>query len=232
MDGSGSKSLLFKTGDHLYPASWTHDGRTLVAMRLVGPPGTFGLWTIDPADAKAFRYIVPSGLGGRLSPDDRWLAFFANVAGRQELFVTAFPRGGARWRISSDGAREAVWSRDGKELFFRSGAQVLVAAVKPGPTFAWASPRLLFEGNYVQGGGGPGNVFYDVSLDAKRFLMLEEPSVGPLRFNVIQGWDRIAVQTQESSTPRNRLARTGRDSRNDKIARKFLSTRTMTRTFR
>ena len=39
-------------------------------------------------------------------------------SGRNVIYFTAFPVGGAKWQISNDGGADARWRRDGKELFF------------------------------------------------------------------------------------------------------------------
>ena len=56
----------------------------------------------------------------KLSPDDRWLAYVSNESGRDEIFVTRFPPSG-KWQISTEGGTEPMWSRDGRELFYRNG---------------------------------------------------------------------------------------------------------------
>ena len=128
--------------------------------------------------------------GGRISPDGKWLAYFADGSGRYELFVTAFAGGGPRWQISRDGAREAVWSRDGKELFFRNGDDLYVVPVTAADTFTWTPPRKLLSGAFYQN-GGPGNVNYDVSPDGQRFLMIEEAAPVAPALNVVRGWQSL-----------------------------------------
>ena len=131
-------------------------------------------------------------VGGRLSPDERWLAYFSNVTGSTELYVTRFLGGGPSWRITRGGASEAVWSRDRRELFVRSenGRQMLTAAIQPGDVFGAGAPRLLFEGDFFSY-GGPGFVNYDVALDRKRFLMLVNAGTESGHLNVVEGWTRM-----------------------------------------
>jgi hypothetical protein len=118
------------------------------------------------------------------------LAYFSNATGRNELSVARFPGGSLRWQVSRNGGREAVWSRDGRELFYRNGDELLVVGVKPvkdGEPFAWEPPRVLFKGPYLQFGGA-GYVHYDVSADGQRFLMIDEASPQSPVLNVVQGW--------------------------------------------
>ena len=153
------------------------------------------LLLLDQTNPGTLRPLVQtpaSEWGGRLSPDQRWLAYFSDFSGRYELYVTAFPGGGRTWQVSREGGGEVVWSRDGRELFFRSGYQLLAVRVKAGASWDWDPPKVLFEGGYYFG-GGPGLVHYDVSPDGSRFLMIEDAVSGPPRFNVVQGWDRLVA---------------------------------------
>jgi DNA-binding SARP family transcriptional activator/Tol biopolymer transport system component len=195
-DGSDTSTLLFSNGGVLWPADWTQDMRTLVVMQHDTVSNGGDLWTLDTA-SKTLRPLVRSDkqdFGGRLSPDGRWLAYFSDVSGRYELYVISFPDNAQRWQVSQDGGHEAVWSRDGRELFFRNGKKLMVAAIRPGRTFDFDPPRMLFEGDFYSG-GGPGYESYDVTPDGKHFLMLAVPPPGPPRLNVFHGWrppDRVA----------------------------------------
>jgi Tol biopolymer transport system component len=65
--------------------------------------------------------------GARLSPDNRVLAFVSNETGRWEVHVQPFPGPGRQ--ISTEGGTEAVWSRDGRELFYRNGSRMMAVAI-------------------------------------------------------------------------------------------------------
>ena len=188
-DGTGPPDVLTRSDRFLWPASQTKDGRHLVVM----DNGSISM--VDLLGDRSRRPLVSGPgfkLGGRLSPDERWLAYFSKVTGKDELYVTAFPQAGPSWRLSRGGAREAVWSRDGRELFFRSedGRRLLSIAVKPGPPFRWSTPRLLFEGDQFADGGA-GQVNYDVSLDGTKFLMLTPVGTDNGQLNVVQGWREL-----------------------------------------
>ena len=191
-DGSSPPELLFGNGGVLWPADWTRDMRTLVVMSNDTVYNAGDLWTLDIATKKLSELVrtPASEYGGRLSPDGRWLAYASNASGRFEVYVTAFPSARGRWQVSHDGGSEAMWSKDGRELFFRNGKAVLAVAVRPGATFNSSAPQVLFAGNYMRG-GGPGAANYDIASDGKRFLMVEEPPRGAPRLNVIQGWQRL-----------------------------------------
>lgn len=80
-----------------------------------------------------------------------------------------YPGPGGRWQVSTEGGGEPVWARSGRELFYRSGAKVIAATVRPGPPFAVERRDVLFEGEYRAMSVHAG---YDVHPDGTRFLMV------------------------------------------------------------
>ena len=81
-----------------------------------------------------------------VSPDGRWLSYVSRESGRDEVFVSPFPNSDAgRWQVSSDGGTEPLWAHSGKELFYRNGADELVAVqLSDSDTFAWDSQDVLY----------------------------------------------------------------------------------------
>ena len=66
----------------------------------------------------------------------------------------------ARFR-PEDGGSEPLWSRDGRELFFRSGNRMMAVDVTLAPAFSTRTPHVLFEGNYDRiGWGEPTTTFH------------------------------------------------------------------------
>ena len=62
-----------------------------------------------------------------VSPDGLWMAYVSNESGRAEVHVRAFPGMEGRTQVSLEGGTEPLWSRDGRELFYRSGAALHAA---------------------------------------------------------------------------------------------------------
>ena len=123
------------------------------------------------------------------SPDGRWLAYVSDESGRYEVYVQPYPGPGGKWQISTGGGKEPLWARDGRELFYRNGEQMMAVEITTEPTFSAGTPRLLFEGTYLSG-----TVFlayYDVSPDGQRFLMVqasEQQASDPTQINVVLNW--------------------------------------------
>jgi sugar lactone lactonase YvrE len=78
---------------------------------------------------------------------------------------------GGKWRISTDGGKFPIWSRNGRELFFLDldSSKIMVTSYKatsdsfaPGEPRVWSEKRLLDPGI-------PSS--YDVAPDGKRFAV-------------------------------------------------------------
>jgi len=193
-DGSGLREL-FHGEFRSWIGSISPDMRRLIFMQ-EHPITHSDLWSVDLGSALAPRPLVQTRAreyGGRISPDGRWVAYFSDELSPNQfdLYVTGVTPGAPRYRVSTGGAREAVWARDGSELFYRNGAQMLAVAVGAGRTWAAGRPTVLFEGGYLSV-GGPGIVNYDVSPDGRRFLMLKAVDLDRTpSLTVIQGFDRV-----------------------------------------
>jgi serine/threonine-protein kinase len=128
----------------------------------------------------------------QLSPDGRWLAYAADDdSGRREIYVQPYPGLGGKFQISTDGGNEPQWSRDGRELFYRSGNKMIAVAIATEGGFVAGKPRQLFEGNYITTLAGWVRANYDVSPDGQRFLMLKRVDQGrerPAQINVVLNW--------------------------------------------
>jgi Tol biopolymer transport system component len=114
-----------------------------------------------------------------LSPNGKWLAYSANETGRDEVFVTGFPRPGRRWPVSRNGGRLPRWRADGREIFFIDAkGSLVVVPVETGDTFRVGDPEPLFV---------PAGDLYDAAPDGERFLV-NEPLPEPPELNVVLDW--------------------------------------------
>jgi Tol biopolymer transport system component len=189
LDGSGAEERLVVSNRANYCFSWSRDGR--LAYVSVQPRTLQDIWIVRPdqRDKPTAVLETPFGEGApQFSPDGRWLAYVSNETGRNEVYVRAFPGPGERLTISTEGGNEVVWSRDGREVFYRSGDAMMAVSVMPGAVLNVGRPRKLFEKQYEPTLALWPN--YDVSLDGQRFLMVKtvEQEAAPTQINVVLNW--------------------------------------------
>jgi Tol biopolymer transport system component len=132
------------------------------------------IWILHPgAGAKPTAWLETSFSEGgpTFSPDGRWLAYVSNESGRNELYARPYPGPGEKITISTNGANEAVWSRDGRELFYRNDDAILGVDVSRMPSLGATRPLKVFERDYERSSTLWPN--FDVSADGQEFLMVK-----------------------------------------------------------
>ena len=84
------------------------------------------------------------------SPNGKWVAYSSTESGQAEVYVTPFPKTGAKWLVSRNGGFQARWRRDGKELFFMAPDSKLMAADvnSDGHDFEVSGVKTLFETHF------------------------------------------------------------------------------------
>jgi serine/threonine-protein kinase len=172
-DGSGGRQPLLKLKNFAQPGSWTPDGRTLVFYQTSVTGNARDIWTFQPGNDPAplletkFNERAP-----RLSPDGKWLAYVSDSSGRDEVYLRPLAVQSGQTTISNDGGAEPLWSRDGRELYYRVGSRLMAVPVTLASTVSVGEARIVFEGPFMN--ADPGGQFpnYDVAPDGKRFLMI------------------------------------------------------------
>jgi Tol biopolymer transport system component len=165
--GLGPETRVYADDRDKYPTSWARDGRAIL------------YWTFDPAgstlqvletdgEPSAQTFLGSPVSPGRFSPDGRWVAYYSAESGRSEIYVVPFPQASRKWQVSTRGGNFVRWRGDGRELFYVSRDNRLMAVEFDG---AGAAPQLgaeraLFDVRPV----GP-RYFYDVSPDGQRVLV-------------------------------------------------------------
>ena len=113
-------------------------------------------------------------LNAEISPDGRWLAYQSNESGWLEVYVRPFPKvDSGRWQVSTGGGTRPLWARNGRELFYLDGNNLLtsVPVQTAGSTFSAGNPtKILNTAYWVTLSGRT----YDASPDGQRFLMIKD----------------------------------------------------------
>ena len=181
VDGTGEAHLLVDKERHVGDPAWSPDGR-LLAFSYDHPDTKEDLWILSP-DGLPQPFLVTSAAerAPAFAPDGKWIAYPSDASGGPEIYIQAYPGPGTRYLISTNGGKEPVWSRDGRELFYRENTAVMAVSVEAGDSFRAGAPKLLFDGPYPADTGG--HASYDVSADGQKFLMIrnEEAAVTELR---------------------------------------------------
>jgi Tol biopolymer transport system component len=178
----GSNEERFTSNKRLnFPTSWSPDGKQLL-ITAGSQSGYVEVWLIPINGDRKPQTLLQGTFnvgGGRFSPDGKWIAYVSDESGRNEVYVRSYPEAGTRIQISAEGGSQPVWSRNGRELFFRNGDQTMVVAVGLTPSLVVGKPEALFTRPQLDDSSGPayGMVAdYDVSADGKRFIMRKHNS--------------------------------------------------------
>jgi serine/threonine-protein kinase len=181
-DGGGKPQPLLRTKGIAWPWSFAPDGRLgYFELATLG----FNLWTVPvEGDSTTPRAGKPEVLlqtpfderDPAFSPDGRWLGYMSNESGAYEIYVRAFPEataGGGKWQISSGGGAYPMWSRSGRQLFFETFDNRVMAAAYTvqGNSFVAEKPRLWFERQQLSNLiNASKNI--DIAPDGKRFAVI------------------------------------------------------------
>jgi eukaryotic-like serine/threonine-protein kinase len=125
----------------------------------------------------------------RFSPDTRWVAYQSDESGRAEVYVDSFPEPHGRVQISTSGGAYPQWGPGGRELFYVSPANKLIAvSLKAGAdSIEPSAPRELFPLPSVDLGINP----YEAAPDGQRFLVFGTPEQAPQPLTVIVNWPAL-----------------------------------------
>ena len=170
----GAPELLLKAEHQVFPGSFSPDGATL-AYTEVNPESQGDIWLLPVKGDRKPRLLVKTRFyewGPRFSPDGRWLAYTSNESGRSEVYLQELPGPGGRRLVSADGGSAPAWARSGRELFFRNGKRMMVAAFDSA-TGTSGQARLLFEDPALTDDLGF-TPRYDVAADGQSFVVVND----------------------------------------------------------
>ena len=189
LDGGGAE-LAWQSPTPIWPdpQSWTPDGGTIV-FSTKGAETHDDIWTLTLADRRAQPWLqTPSAeWAGRLSPDGAWMAYVSNESGRDEVYVQPFPGPGMKRLVSEGGGINPIWSRDGRELFYRRGAEIVATSIETTGGVRAGTSRPLFTGRYRLSGRD-----FDVSPDGTRFVMMRtEDARTSSTINLLLDWTSL-----------------------------------------
>ena len=179
-DRSGEPQRLAEMQGRMLPHSISPDGKRLAGLHPFS--GGLELWTASlENDGDQLRLGKPEAfLRSRFitifpvfSPDGHWLAYASNESGTREIYVRPFPGPGGGVQVSSGGGHFPIWSRNGRELFFR-GADMRLMVVEytvRGDSFTAGKPHVWSEQPMLDLTSPPIPT-YDLAPDGKRLAVI------------------------------------------------------------
>jgi eukaryotic-like serine/threonine-protein kinase len=200
-DGIGAATRLLSPKVGFAQALESADGQWLILRRVLGDVGNGDIFGVHLGDTALVPLVTSPAreVSPALSPDGKWLAYASDESGTFEIYVRPFPNAAsARWQVSTAGGSSPLWSRSGKELFFRNDRGDLVSAeVKGEPSFSVGAQRVLFSLKPFT--FADPLLTYVASPDDKRFLMMRETASGESGLLVVsEHWfEELASRAQK-----------------------------------
>jgi eukaryotic-like serine/threonine-protein kinase len=185
-DGAEEEKLIPQDGADRFPNDWSRDGKYILYERGAD------LWYASVADLKPTQFLkaVSTLKTALFSPDGKWVAYASNESGKWEIYVTTFPDAHGKWQVSTAGGTQPRWRGDGKELFYLSPDDKLMAVpVKIGANFDTGTPTALFQAYPRETVAATSEqFFYDVSQDGQKFLINTQLKSAIRPMSVVLNW--------------------------------------------
>jgi serine/threonine protein kinase/Tol biopolymer transport system component len=174
-NGAGEDHLLLQSDGAKYALGLSKDGQ-LILYDNFDLKTKEGIWILPlTGDRQPKPYLQTTDFDqaqGRLSPDGRWVAYSSNESGRWEIYVQSFPSSSDKHQISSGGGGWPLWRNDGKELFYISNDNKLMAVdIKAGNRLESGVPKALFPMHVNLSIISGYSLSYAVTADGQRFLI-------------------------------------------------------------
>jgi Tol biopolymer transport system component len=194
--GTGQPVSLLPPTRPRYPCDVSPDGSTFLYQEF--SPVTRGdlkvlslLGERRPRDFLAGPFEEEAGT---FSPDGRQVAYVSDESGRKEVFVASFSDPSRRVRVSSDGGSQPRWSRDGRELFFVSKSETMMAvSIEPATGVPTSVPRRLFDAPIAYALDSHAPLKYDVSPDGRFLIVVRASRKPPPPLVLVLNWqERLA----------------------------------------
>jgi Tol biopolymer transport system component len=141
VDGGSPMERLTDSAYEQRPGSISPDG-TLLAFTEYRQETQFDILLLDLKTRRVTPFLSSPAYEAwpEFSPDGRWLAYASDESGRTEVYVQSVHGSGGKFQISHESGREPLWSRDGKQLFYRRGSQMWGVDVRTDNGFSAGKP--------------------------------------------------------------------------------------------
>jgi serine/threonine-protein kinase len=188
-DGSTQPELLYTADEAVNEALLSPDGKWLVYRTSPFAEHVRDIFAV-PLEGDRKPVLLAGGpfqeSHPRISPDGHWMVYQSNENGPFEIYVRPFPGAGSRTQVSSNGGSEPVWSRSGRELYYRTPAGLVVASVTTGAKFTIGDRRTVSLGESYDDATHAG---YDVGPNGE--LLMLRPTGSTVTGVLVHNWRRV-----------------------------------------
>ena len=182
--GAGNDEVLLESEENKEATSWSSDGQFIAYTNSAVRGNTQNdIWILPMSGERKPVPFLQTGANetsAQFSPDGHWIAYVSDESGTNQVYIAPFPNAVGKWQVSRSGGTEPRWRGDGKEVFFLSPDNKLMAAAinAIGSNLQVGNAETLFE---IHPANPPG-YHYDVTNNGKRFLVdsSREGNVQPL----------------------------------------------------
>jgi Tol biopolymer transport system component len=182
-----------------FASGWSGDGRSIVTVRDV-PATRIDLWVHHVEDGVDERLWFDTEFNeshGKVSPDNRWIAYDTDASGKNEVWVASFPSGAVRRQVSVGGGMAPAWGEGSQEILYISDDKRLMAAriVGGDGKVDVGAPKALFRVDgltEVDVLGFPTSNTYVAASNGQRFLMAvraRDPNAPPI--TIVANWPAL-----------------------------------------
>src|SRR5258705_165741 len=171
--GAGSDEILLESEENKTPSSWSADGRFISYINANIKGNTQNdIWILPTfGDVKPFPFLQTRAneIDAQFSPDGSWIAYVSDESGTNQVYIAPVPMPCGKLQVSRSGGAEPRWRGDGKEIFFLSPDNKLMAVALNAreSNLEVGNAQPLFD---VHPANPPG-YHYDVTSNGKRFLV-------------------------------------------------------------
>ena len=127
-----------------------------------------------------------------VSPDGAWIAYTSDETGTPQVFLRPIPDDGRAWQVSTRGASDPRWSRDGTKLYFPSQSTdaLMVVEIETDGGLQVGIPRIHLEAMMDRSRADN----YDVGSDGSIVTVDSPDGVDQPAVHVLTNWKRLEAQ--------------------------------------
>jgi Tol biopolymer transport system component len=194
LDG-GTEELVYADDRPKLPLSFSRDGRVLVFDRF-DLPTINDIWKLlldGSAKASPVAETRFWERWGQISPNGRWLAYATAESSASDVMVVRLHGEPKRLQVSSAGGNYPRWSHDGRELYFHTPDNRIVATkiTETKDDIDFGPIEALFDARAAEGFG---RFFYDVAPDGRFLLSVPASTSTTTDLTLITNWPALLAR--------------------------------------